>query len=78
VARRRWEAERTALGRLDLGILGLDERTGVLSEAGSGPTTAWRVAGAGSATWIGPDRAEPVVADSGETIELRGSALATA
>jgi cyanophycinase-like exopeptidase len=77
VERRRWEAERTALGRTDLGILGLDERTGVLSGPGAGATTAWRVAGAGRATWIGPG-AEPVVADDGETVELRGSTLTTA
>jgi hypothetical protein len=77
VARRRWEEERTALGRPDLGILGLDERTGVLSAGGAGSTTAWRVAGAGRATWIGPNRAEPVVADSGQTVELHGSALTT-
>lgn len=78
MARRRWEAERSALGRPDLGILGLDERTGVLSEAGPGPATAWRVAGTGSATWIGPEGAEPVVAGSGATVELRGSTLTSA
>ena len=72
-----WQAERTAHGRDDLGILGLDERTGVLSLPGeAGRESAWRVAGAGAATWLAPSSAEPIVGRDGETIELRGSALA--
>jgi len=84
VAAARWRAERAALGRHDLGILGLDERTGVLSQPGAagggaaGGSAAWRVAGQGTATWIGPHGAEPLVAGDGATIELRGSALASA
>jgi cyanophycinase-like exopeptidase len=74
----RWRAEREALGRRDLGILGLDERTGVLSEAGRGAEPVWRVAGAGSATWIGPNGADPLVAGNGGTVELLGSVLTTA
>ncbi|HEU0236683.1 MAG TPA: Type 1 glutamine amidotransferase-like domain-containing protein [Candidatus Limnocylindrales bacterium] len=70
-----WQAERTAHGRDDLGVLGLDERTGILS----GPSTEasdWRVAGAGAATWLSPTASEPIVAHDGESIDLRGSPLA--
>jgi cyanophycinase-like exopeptidase len=74
----RWRAEREALPRRDLGILGLAERTGVLSETGLGGSAAWRVAGPGTATWIGPNGVDPVVAGDGATVELSGSTLASA
>lgn len=73
-----WRAERAAHGRDDVGILGLDERTGVLSmSASTDDASAWRVAGAGSATWLAPSAAGPIVARDGELIDLRGSAFAT-
>jgi len=72
-----WQAERAAHGRDDVGVLGLDERTGVLSMPSAADEDGlWRVAGAGTATWLAPSTSEPIVARDGETIELRGSSLA--
>lgn len=70
-----WQAERTAHGRDDLGVLGLDERTGILSGPAT-ETVGWRVAGAGAATWLAPTASEPIVARDGESIALFGSPLA--
>lgn len=70
-----WQAERTAHGRDDVGVLGLDERTGVLSLAEADRGT-WRVAGAGAVTWLAQSDGEPIVARDGETIALHGSAPA--
>ncbi len=52
------------------GLLALDERTGVLSTAGSAPSRAWRVAGAGRATWLPAGTSEPVVARDGDDLVL--------
>ena len=81
-----WQAERTAHGRDDFGVLGLDERTGILSvphgptmpDRPNGPNEAsdWRVAGAGAATWLAPSATDPIVARDGELIALCGSPLA--
>ena len=46
-----------------VGYLGLDERTGVISDNGT-----WRVAGEGAAYWFSPGSSVPVVArDSSES-----------
>jgi len=72
-----WRAERTAHGRDDLGVLGLDERTGILSDPdGPNEASGWRVAGAGAATWVAPWATDPIVARDGELIALGGSPLA--
>ncbi|MEX2011744.1 MAG: Type 1 glutamine amidotransferase-like domain-containing protein [Chloroflexota bacterium] len=67
------EAWATAIGELDaaqLGRLGLDERTGVIStDVAAGP---WHVFGEGRAHWF-PFRGERVVARHGETMELAGA-----
>ena len=64
----RWQPELARAADLGLGILGLDERTGVLSDPAGGP---WRVVGEGRAWWSRPRTSEPVVARDGETIDLR-------
>lgn len=67
------DAWATAIGELDaaqLGRLGLDERTGVISTDGAaGP---WQVFGEGRAHWF-PFGGERVVAVHGETLELAGA-----
>jgi cyanophycinase-like exopeptidase len=63
----RYASTRDQLAAAGLGYLGLDERTGVISERdGSG---LWRVAGAGRVHW-GPPEGPVVIASSGETIRL--------
>ena len=84
-----WQAERMAHGRDDLGVLGLDERTGILSGpmgamGPNGPNRPnvpneaadWRVAGAGTATWLAPGASEPITARDGELIALSWNPLA--
>jgi cyanophycinase len=50
---RGWEGTVDELRRASLGQLGLDERTGVISEPGL--TADWLVAGEGEAHWFSPD-----------------------
>ena len=69
-----WERRTAGFGpaiEAGLGILGLGERTGVLSAAG---TTDWRVIGPGEVRWLPPGAAEPRVAIQGETLVLSGPA----
>jgi cyanophycinase-like exopeptidase len=63
--RRRWQANLAGVAPADIGYLGLDERTGVISDGG-----AWVVAGEGAAHWIAPDSEDPVVVEHGERIRL--------
>jgi hypothetical protein len=77
-----WRARLTAddgpgsLGSLGhggpLGLLGLDERTGIISgpDANPGIDTAWRVAGPGRCHWYPPSGGDPVVAGGGEIVRL--------
>jgi cyanophycinase len=60
-----WQANLERIAPAGLGYLGLDERTGVISE-GDG----WRVAGEGAAYWFPPGAEDPVVAASGELLRL--------
>ena len=48
-----------------VGYLGLDERTGVISERDE-----WVVGGEGSAYWFAPGMADPLVVGSGERFRL--------
>jgi cyanophycinase-like exopeptidase len=65
---RGWEATVEALRAEGIGYLGLDERTGVLSETGGGRVT-WRVHGEGRASWF-PAVGRAVTAAHGETLDL--------
>ena len=65
VRRIAWKENLDGLAPDGLGYLGLDERTGVISEDG-----AWRVAGAGAAHWFAPGSSSPVVARNGELLDL--------
>jgi peptidase E len=55
-----------------LGILALDERTGVVSGEGAGAARRWHVAGPGRAGWLAPGEREPQVATDGGTLLLPG------
>jgi cyanophycinase-like exopeptidase len=71
VPRDRWEGELEAAAAAGVGLLGLDERTGVLSEpTADGAGSAWRVAGEGAAHWVDVGAHDPVDAGDGEVIVL--------
>jgi len=53
-----------------MGLLALDERTGVLSGPAVGAARTWRVAGAGRAMWLAVGATEAVVARDGDDLAL--------
>ena len=68
--RRGWEATVESLRSRGIGYLGLDERTGVLSQPGA-HGAPWRVVGEGQAHWF-PAGGDPVSATDGQTLDLPG------
>ena len=71
--RDQWTAERERIGRPDLGVVALDERTGVLSGGDAG---GWRVAGPGRAAFLAPGTAEPKFARDGQLLPIRATLAA--
>jgi len=63
--RKSWQENLERIAPAGLGYLGLDERTGVISNRDE-----WVVAGEGAAYWLAPGMADPVVVDSGERLRL--------
>ncbi|HET9346203.1 MAG TPA: Type 1 glutamine amidotransferase-like domain-containing protein [Candidatus Limnocylindrales bacterium] len=63
--RRSWQANLETIAPAGLGYLGLDERTGVISDRDE-----WVVAGEGSAYWFAPGMADPLVVASGDRVRL--------
>jgi cyanophycinase-like exopeptidase len=63
--RRSWQANLETIAPDGLGYLGLDGRTGVISERDE-----WVVAGEGSAYWFAPGMADPLVVGSGDRFRL--------
>jgi hypothetical protein len=63
--RRSWQAKLERMGPPELGYLGLDERTGVISDGDD-----WLVAGHGSAYWFEPGAVEPLIAAAGARLRL--------
>jgi cyanophycinase-like exopeptidase len=61
VRRLAWQVSLDRVAPAGLGYLGLDERTGVISD-GAG----WHVAGEGAAYWFAPGSRAPIVARDGE------------
>ena len=53
-----------------LGLLALDERTGVLSGSVHGALRTWRVIGTGRAVWLAPGASATVVARDGDELLL--------
>jgi cyanophycinase len=60
-----WQANLETIAPDDLGYLGLDERTGVISDRNS-----WVVAGESSVHWFAPGLTEPVVVGAGERLRF--------
>jgi len=65
IRRLEWQGRLDGLAPPGFGYLGLDERTGVISDDGT-----WRVAGEGAAYWFSPGSSFPIVAHHGESINL--------
>ena len=58
-----WQANIARIAPADIGYLGLDERTGVISERGG-----WNVAGEGAAYWFAPGLSEPITVHAARPI----------
>jgi cyanophycinase-like exopeptidase len=71
IRRTSWQQTLDELAPGGIGYLGLDERTGVISEDGQPTTRAWRVAGLGAAYWFARGASEPVVGRHGDVLRLR-------
>ncbi len=65
VRRMAWQKGLDKVAPPGIGYLGLDERTGVISDDGG-----WRVAGEGAAYWFATRSSSPVVARHGDRIDL--------
>jgi cyanophycinase len=65
IRRMEWQGRLDSVAPPGFGYLGLDERTGVISDDGG-----WRVVGEGAAYWFSPGSNVPIVAHHGESINL--------
>ena len=65
IRRIEWQGRLDSVAPPGFGYLGLDERTGVISEGGG-----WRVAGEGAAYWFSPGSSVPIIARHSEGINL--------
>jgi cyanophycinase-like exopeptidase len=71
IRRTAWQQTLDELAPGGIGYLGLDERTGVISEGDEPTLRAWRVAGRGAAYWFARGASEPVVGRHGDVLRLR-------
>jgi cyanophycinase len=65
IRRIEWQGRLDSVAPPGFGYLGLDERTGVISDDGG-----WRVAGEGAAYWFLPGSSVPIIARHAERIDL--------
>jgi cyanophycinase len=65
IRRIEWQGRLDSVAPPGFGYLGLDERTGVISDDGG-----WRVAGEGAAYWFSPGSSVPIIARHAERIDL--------
>jgi cyanophycinase-like exopeptidase len=70
IRRTRWQAVLDDLAPGGIGYLGLDERTGVISEPDGSDGRSWRVAGCGAAWWFARGSDEPIVGRDGDVLHL--------
>ncbi|HEX2756252.1 MAG TPA: Type 1 glutamine amidotransferase-like domain-containing protein [Candidatus Limnocylindrales bacterium] len=68
IRRTRWQVTLDELAPGEIGYLGLDERTGVLSTANGSGATVWRVAGPGAAYWFDRGASEPRTGRHGDLL----------
>lgn len=70
IRRTSWQEALDRLAPGGIGYLGLDERTGALSDGTTSGGRRWRVSGPGAAYWFARGALEPTIARHGETIEI--------
>jgi len=72
VRRTAWQRALDRLAPGGIGYLGLDERTGAISDGDIDGGRRWRVAGPGAAYWFPRGAHQPTIARHGETIDIPG------
>jgi cyanophycinase-like exopeptidase len=70
VRRTAWQQALDRLAPGGIGYLGLDERTGAISDGATPGGRRWRVSGPGAAYWFPRGALDPIVARHGETIDI--------
>jgi hypothetical protein len=70
VRRTAWQETMDRLAPGGIGYLGLDERTGAISDGHTNGGRTWHVSGPGAAYWFPRGARKPVVARHGETIDI--------
>jgi cyanophycinase-like exopeptidase len=70
IRRTSWQEALDRLAPGGIGYLGLDERTGAISDGATPGGRRWRVSGPGAAYWFARGALEPTVARHGETIDI--------
>ena len=70
IRRTAWQEALDRLAPGGIGYLGLDERTGAISDGVVAGGRRWRVSGPGAAYWFPRGAVEPTIARHGETIDI--------
>jgi hypothetical protein len=70
VRRTAWQEALDRLAPGGIGYLGLDERTGAISDDDMPGGRSWRVSGPGAAYWFPRGARRPIIARDGETIDI--------
>jgi cyanophycinase len=72
VRRTAWQQALDRLAPGGIGYLGLDERTGAISDGDTPGGRRWRVAGPGAAYWFPRGARRPTIARHGQTLDIPG------
>jgi cyanophycinase-like exopeptidase len=70
IRRTAWQEALDRLAPGGIGYLGLDERTGVISDGDGAGGRTWLVSGPGAAYWFPRGARHPIIARHGETIDI--------
>jgi len=70
IRRTAWQEALDRLAPGGIGYLGLDERTGAISDGAVTGGRRWHVSGPGAAYWFARGAVEPIIARHGETIDI--------
>jgi putative intracellular protease/amidase len=65
-----WQTVLDRVAPEGIGHLGLEERTGALSDGRTSGGRSWRIAGPGAAYWFARGARRPIIARDGETIDI--------
>jgi cyanophycinase-like exopeptidase len=72
VRRTAWQQALDRLAPGGIGYLGLDERTGAISDGDTPGGRRWRIAGPGAAYWFPRGARRPTIARHGQTLDIPG------